>query len=55
MHDRIFANQRQLGRDDLLRHAKAILLDVPAFERCLEAQAIEADQKAHRTSNQVAA
>jgi protein-disulfide isomerase len=36
MHDRLFANQRQLGRDDLGRHAKAISLDMPVFERCLD-------------------
>ena len=35
MHDRLFANQGQLGRDDLTRHAKAIGLDTTAFERCL--------------------
>jgi protein-disulfide isomerase len=35
MHDRLFANQGQLGRDDLMRHAKAIGLDTTAFERCL--------------------
>jgi protein-disulfide isomerase len=35
MHDRLFANQAQLGRDDLMRHAKAIGLDTKAFERCL--------------------
>jgi protein-disulfide isomerase len=36
MHGRLFANQRQLGRDDLTRHAQALGLDKGAFERCLE-------------------
>lgn len=36
MHDRLFANQRQIGRDDLPRHARAIGLDATAFERCLD-------------------
>jgi protein-disulfide isomerase len=35
MHGRLFANQRQLGKDDLPRHARAIGLDVTTFERCL--------------------
>ena len=35
MHDRLFANQRQLGRDDLAKHAQAIGLDVGTFDRCL--------------------
>src|SRR5262245_1756 len=35
MHDRLFANQGQLGQDDLARHAKAIGLDAAAFDRCL--------------------
>ena len=36
MYSRLFANQRQLGRDDLPRHAQALGLDKGAFERCLE-------------------
>jgi protein-disulfide isomerase len=36
MHGRLFANQRQLGRDDLTQHAQALGLDKGAFERCLE-------------------
>ena len=35
MHDRLFANQRQLGRDDLAKHAQAIGLDMRMFERCI--------------------
>jgi len=36
MYSRLFANQRQLGRDDLTQHAQALGLDKDAFERCLE-------------------
>ena len=35
MHGRLFANQRQLGRDDLCKHAQAIGLTMPAFEQCI--------------------
>jgi protein-disulfide isomerase len=35
MHDRLFADQRQLGPDHLARHAKALGLDMTAFERCV--------------------
>lgn len=41
MHDRLFANQKALGRDDLIAHAKALGLDVLAFTRAL-------DQHTHR-------
>ena len=47
MHDRLFANQRQLGRDDLTKHAQAIGLDMTVFERCMSsakhAEAINKD------------
>jgi protein-disulfide isomerase len=36
MYSRLFANQRQLGRDDLTRHAQALGLDMNAFSRCLD-------------------
>jgi predicted DsbA family dithiol-disulfide isomerase len=36
MYNRLFANQRQLGRDDLARHAQAVGLDMTAFQRCLD-------------------
>jgi predicted DsbA family dithiol-disulfide isomerase len=36
MHGRLFANQRQLGRDHLTQHAQALGLDKGDFERCLE-------------------
>ena len=36
MHGRLFANQRQLSRNDLTQHAQALGLDKAAFEQCLE-------------------
>ena len=36
MHDRLFANQRELGRPDLSKHAQAIGLDVAAFDQCVD-------------------
>ncbi len=46
-HDKVFANQQKMTRDDLLRHAKEIGLDVKRFEQALNAAqakpAIDAD------------
>ena len=36
MHERLFANPKALGPDDLLQHAQALGLDSQAFTRCLE-------------------
>ena len=36
MHDRLFANQRELARPDLSKHAQAIGLNVGAFDQCLD-------------------
>jgi protein-disulfide isomerase len=36
MHDRMFANQRALGLNDLPGHAQALGLDLPGFQACLE-------------------
>ena len=36
MHDRLFANQGQLAREELPKHAGALGLDGTAFEQCLE-------------------
>ena len=36
MHDRLFANQRELSRPDLSKHAKALGLDVGAFDQCMD-------------------
>lgn len=36
-HERLFADQEQLGRSDLLDHAAHLGLDETAFEACLEA------------------
>jgi len=35
MHDRLFAEGGQLGKQVYLRHAVALSLDQPAFERCV--------------------
>jgi protein-disulfide isomerase len=42
MHDRIFANQRAMSRDDLIAHATALGLDVPRFTAALDAPAATA-------------
>ncbi len=36
MHDRLFANQRELARKDLSKHAEALGLDVAVFDQCLD-------------------
>jgi protein-disulfide isomerase len=36
MHDQLFGSGARVGPDDLLRHAKAVGLDLGAFSRCLE-------------------
>ena len=36
MHDRLFANQRELARPDLSKHAQAIGLNVGTFDQCLD-------------------
>jgi protein-disulfide isomerase len=36
MHDRLFANQKELGVKDLPRHAKALGMDATQFQQCLE-------------------
>lgn len=38
MHDRLFANQKALGPDDLPSHAQTIGLDLAEFQRCLESE-----------------
>lgn len=38
MHDRLFANQRTIASPDLIAHAHALGLNMPAFERCLAGQ-----------------
>jgi protein-disulfide isomerase len=42
MHDRLFANQRALQRDDLLAHAKALGLDMARFTADLESPRLKA-------------
>lgn len=41
MHDRLFANQQDLERDDLLEHAKAVGLDPERFEQDLDSDAVK--------------
>ncbi len=36
MHDRLFANQRELSRPDLSKHAQALGLNVTAFDQCMD-------------------
>ena len=36
MHDRLFANQRELGRQDLSKHAQALGLDGVVFDQCVD-------------------
>jgi protein-disulfide isomerase len=36
MHERLFANQRALGPNDLPGHAQALGLDLPGFQSCLQ-------------------
>ncbi len=42
MHDRLFANQREIARQDLSKHAQALGLDVPVFDQCMDAGKYEA-------------
>ena len=37
-HDRLFANQQALTEPDLTRHAAALGLAMPAFEKCMVTQ-----------------
>jgi protein-disulfide isomerase len=36
MHDRLFANRSKMSRDDVVDHAKALGLELPAFETALD-------------------
>jgi len=36
MHDRLFANQKAIGKDDLSKHAEAIGVDMLKFKECLD-------------------
>ena len=36
MHNRLFANQKELGVKDLPKHAEALGMDVTKFQQCLE-------------------
>ena len=41
MHDTLFANQRALGREDLLKYARDLKLDMPRFEKDLDSDRIK--------------
>ncbi len=36
MHDRLFANQRELARENLSKHAQALGLDAGSFDQCMD-------------------
>ncbi len=36
MHDLLFANQRELARPELSKHAQTVGLDVAAFDKCVD-------------------
>jgi protein-disulfide isomerase len=36
LHDRLFANQKAIGKDDLAKHAAALGLDMSRFKECLD-------------------
>jgi protein-disulfide isomerase len=36
MHDRLFANQREIARPDLTKHAQTLGLNVSAFDECVD-------------------
>jgi predicted DsbA family dithiol-disulfide isomerase len=36
MHDKLFANQRELSRPDLTKHATALGLNAGTFDQCLD-------------------
>jgi protein-disulfide isomerase len=42
MHDRLFANQRELTRPDLSKHAQALGLNVGTFDQCVDSGKTEA-------------
>jgi protein-disulfide isomerase len=42
MHDKMFANQRALGRDQLIGYAKEIGLDAGKFEKALDSEKVKA-------------
>ena len=37
-HDRLFVNQQALAEPDLSRHAQALSLNMPAYDKCMAAQ-----------------
>ncbi len=56
MHDLLFANQNALAREDLLKHAETLKLDMPRFRRDLDSEAIKkriADEQAEGAAKHV--
>ena len=49
MHDLLFANQDKLERDDLIRYAAQLSLDLPAFENALDSHIYEGAIASDRT------
>jgi protein-disulfide isomerase len=54
MHDRLFADQKALGVNDLPKHAAAVGLDVPKFQQCLESGKQAATVRKDQASGQKA-
>jgi len=46
MHDKLFANQQKLGRDQYLTYAKELKLDVAKFTQALDTSKFKADIEA---------
>src|SRR5207253_6971108 len=53
MHDRIFANQREMEREALLAHASALGLDVARFTADLDSPRAQAVKRADRKSTRL--
>ncbi|HEV8659488.1 MAG TPA: thioredoxin domain-containing protein, partial [Thermoanaerobaculia bacterium] len=45
MHDRLFANQQNIAAADLPKHAEALQIDTPVFQKCLDSGRYAADIK----------
>jgi predicted DsbA family dithiol-disulfide isomerase len=41
MHARLFANQREISRPDLSKHAQSLGLDATAFDQCMDTRRSE--------------
>jgi predicted DsbA family dithiol-disulfide isomerase len=52
MHDRLFANQQKLTKEDLSAHAAALGLDTAKFQACLESDRYAADIRKEMAAGQ---